>query len=40
LRAFEHPLVADLGEQIDVELIGEQNQLVWPPVFDQQTNPR
>src|SRR6516225_8846610 len=40
LRSFEHPLVADLGEQINVEFIGEQNQLVWPPVFDQQTNPR
>src|SRR5262249_30323220 len=40
LRASEHPLVADLGEQIDVELIGEQNQIVWPLVFDQQTNPR
>src|SRR5262249_40205196 len=40
LRAFEHPLGADLGEQIDVEFIGEQNQLVWPLVFDPQTNPR
>src|SRR5215510_15218375 len=40
LRAFEHPLVADLGEEIDVEFIGEQNQLVWALVFDQQTNPR
>src|SRR5262245_39834409 len=39
LRASEHPLVADLGEQIDVEFIGEQNQLVWPTVFDQQPNP-
>src|SRR5262245_48145647 len=40
LRAFEHPLGADLGEQIDVEFIGEENQLGWPLVFDPQTNPR
>src|SRR5262249_32676368 len=40
LRSFEHPLGADLGEEINVEFIGEQNQLVWPLVFDQQTNPR
>src|SRR5262245_12859198 len=40
LRSFEHPLVADLGEQINVQFVGEQNQLVWPLVFEQQANPR
>jgi len=34
LRASGRPLVADLGEQINVEFIGEQNQLVRPLVFD------
>ncbi|MBO0861002.1 MAG: hypothetical protein J2P21_21470 [Chloracidobacterium sp.] len=40
LCAFEHPLVADLWEKINVEFVGEQNQLVWAPVFEQQANPR
>jgi hypothetical protein len=33
LRSFEHSLVADLGKQINVQFVGEQNQLVWPLVF-------
>jgi len=33
-------MMADLGEQINVEFIDEQDQLVWPIVFDQRTNSR
>src|SRR5262245_4158205 len=35
LSAFERPLPSRPWEQINVEFIGEQNQIVWPLVFDQ-----
>src|SRR6266852_8878852 len=40
LGALEHPLITDLGEQLDVEFVSKENQLGGPPLLDDLTNPR